>query len=390
MSPKSHDKSQLRGGYPFQLTASDSEPLGVSFPVGLSVGLTLSQKTTPLSTRCLLDGIVRPLLPKGKTMATLEKVQAQIMKLQAQAEALVAKQSGAVLAKIRDLMEKHNLTIADIDTHAGGKKRGPKPGAKAALAKTAQTAKYRDPKSGAAGTGHGRAPVWIANAKDRSKFLAVTSFAASVPVGKSSAKAGNYVRGAQPALYADPKSGATWSGRGRAPAWLAEAKDRSKLLIAGGAEETVAATAGAVSKAKAEAKKTSKSVGATAGSGQRKGPLPAMYLDPKSGATWSGRGPAPAWLAGAKDRTKFLIDGDNTAVDAKAAVRKAVAKKAPTAKKTVAKKGVSAKALAKKAAMKKAAPAVVHKAPAKKAPLKSVVAGTAPVTTVEPGAESTT
>ncbi|WP_234775318.1 H-NS family nucleoid-associated regulatory protein [Paraburkholderia tropica] len=32
-----------------------------------------------------------------------------------------------------------------------------------------------------------------------------------------------------------------------------------------------------------------------------------MYPDPKSGATWSGRGRAPAWIASAKDRTRFLI-----------------------------------------------------------------------------------
>ncbi|TCK31902.1 DNA-binding protein H-NS [Paraburkholderia sp. BL8N3] len=31
-----------------------------------------------------------------------------------------------------------------------------------------------------------------------------------------------------------------------------------------------------------------------------------MYQDPKSGATWSGRGRAPAWIAG-KEREKFLI-----------------------------------------------------------------------------------
>ncbi|MGY6122186.1 H-NS family nucleoid-associated regulatory protein (plasmid) [Paraburkholderia strydomiana] len=30
----------------------------------------------------------------------------------------------------------------------------------------------------------------------------------------------------------DPKSGATWSGRGRAPAWMADAKDQKKFLIA--------------------------------------------------------------------------------------------------------------------------------------------------------------
>jgi hypothetical protein len=102
-----------------------------------------------------------------------------------------------------------------------------------------------------------------------------------------------------------------------------------------------------------------------------RGPQPAMYKDPKSGATWSGRGRAPAWLAGAKDRAKFLIVGASTAADAKPAVTKAVAKRTPTAKKTAAKKAVSAKV------------------PAKKAPRKSV-AVPAPLAIVESGAELTT
>ncbi|MBU9385631.1 MULTISPECIES: H-NS histone family protein [Burkholderia] len=31
------------------------------------------------------------------------------------------------------------------------------------------------------------------------------------------------------------------------------------------------------------------------------------YLDPKSGATWSGRGRPPEWIKKAKDRDRFLI-----------------------------------------------------------------------------------
>ncbi|WP_080757261.1 H-NS family nucleoid-associated regulatory protein [Burkholderia gladioli] len=36
------------------------------------------------------------------------------------------------------------------------------------------------------------------------------------------------------------------------------------------------------------------------------GPQPAKYRDPESGKTWTGRGKAPAWLAG-KDRSAFEI-----------------------------------------------------------------------------------
>lgn len=170
-------------------------------------------------------------------MATLEKVQSQIAKLQARADALIKNQSSVVIGKIRELMDRHGLTIADIDAHAGGKKRGRKPGSKATI-KTATSAKYRDLKTGATWTGHGRAPAWIASAKDRTRFLIDVNTVQPAAVAKSVAKTGNYVRGHQAPKYRDPGSGATWSGRGRAPAWLVGTKDRSKFLIAA-AEEGV-------------------------------------------------------------------------------------------------------------------------------------------------------
>jgi DNA-binding protein H-NS len=175
-------------------------------------------------------------------------------KLQAQAEALAAKKSSAVIEKIENLMAEHGLTTADIDAHIGSNgKRGRKPGVKAAAKSSASAAKYLDPKTGATWTGHGRAPAWIANAKDRSKFLVEgNAVAPSAPAAKKAAKVGNYVRGPQPATYRDPKSGATWSGRGRAPAWIAEAKDRNKFLIA---DVGAATSAGAASKTKPSAKK---------------------------------------------------------------------------------------------------------------------------------------
>lgn len=36
-------------------------------------------------------------------------------------------------------------------------------------------------------------------------------------------------------------------------------------------------------------------------------PIAPKYRDPKTGATWSGRGKAPQWIAGAKNRDRFLI-----------------------------------------------------------------------------------
>jgi DNA-binding protein H-NS len=197
-------------------------------------------------------------------MATLEKVQARIAKLQAQAEALAAKQSSGVIAKIRDIMEKHGLTTADIEAHIGGsKRRGRKPGVKAAAQTSASAARYRDPKSGATWTGHGRAPAWIASAKDRNKYLIAGNAAASVPVATKIEKAGNYVRGPQAPKYRDPKTGATWSGRGPAPAWLASAKDRTKFLITGAAESATASKPATAKKASTPAKKAAAKKAAT-------------------------------------------------------------------------------------------------------------------------------
>ncbi|MBN3753735.1 H-NS histone family protein [Paraburkholderia sp. Tr-20389] len=198
-------------------------------------------------------------------MATLEKLHTQIAKLQARAEVLVAKQSSGVVAKIHSIMEKHGLTTADIEAHIGGsKKRGRKPGIKAAVKTSTSAAKYRDPKSGATWTGHGRAPAWIANAKNRNRFLIDGNSDASTPAGRkvaTVAKVGNYVRGPQAPKYRDPKTGATWSGRGPAPAWLASANDRTKFLIAGATESATQSKSPAAKKASAPARKAARKKG---------------------------------------------------------------------------------------------------------------------------------
>lgn len=143
---------------------------------------------------------------------------------------LVQKESSGALEKIHGLMQKHGITMGDIESFIGGKKRGRKSAA-AAPKHGEAAAKYWDPKTGATWTGHGRAPAWISNAKDRTKFLVEEAPAKSARATSAAVQAGNYVRGPQPPKYRDPKSGATWSGRGRAPAWLAGAKDLSKFLI---------------------------------------------------------------------------------------------------------------------------------------------------------------
>jgi DNA-binding protein H-NS len=239
---------------------------------------------------------------KEVTVPTLEQIQAKMKKLQVQADALIAKKAQAAVDQIRKIMLAHGLTTQDIEAKAKAKREAK---------------------------------------------------AANGSASKVKAKAANSLKGETLPKYHHPKTGATWTGHGRAPGWIANVKDRTKFLIATGAEAIVAATVGTASKTKTAVKKASKTVGATGDKGQRKGPQPALYQDPKSGATWSGRGRAPAWLAGVKDRTKFSIGGASAVTDTGAASKpKAVAKKPAT--KTAATKKAPAKKLvgAKKAVTK--------------------------------------
>ena len=179
-------------------------------------------------------------------MPTLEQIQEKMKKLQAQADTLIAKKAQAAVDQIRKIMLTHGLTTVDIEVKAKAKRE-----AKAA---------------------NGSTP----NVK---------------------AKLARSLNGGTPPKYQHPKTGATWTGHGRAPAWIAGAKDRAKFLIASGTDAVRAASVSPVnpvSKTKSAAKKASVAAGALASKGQRKGPQPAKYLDPKTGATWSGRGPAPA------------------------------------------------------------------------------------------------
>lgn len=151
-------------------------------------------------------------------MATLENIQQKIAKLQTQAGALAEKQATAGLDKIRAVMEKHGITTADIESYMNGKRRGRKPGADTTAKANTGVAKYLDPKTGATWSGRGRAPAWIAKAKDRNRFLTAAPSAKPAQVAPK---------------YRNPKTGETWSGRGRAPAWIAGAKSRNRFLING-------------------------------------------------------------------------------------------------------------------------------------------------------------
>jgi hypothetical protein len=88
-------------------------------------------------------------------------------------------------------MEKHGLTAADIDGHAGGKRGAKKARAKAVVKASPAAVKYRDPKSGATWSGHGRTPKWIASAKNRDKFLVDGTLPVSEPAASKVKAAAN-------------------------------------------------------------------------------------------------------------------------------------------------------------------------------------------------------
>src|ERR1700736_2745906 len=169
-------------------------------------------------------GIVRPYPFKEITMPTLEQIQEKMKKLQVQADALIAKKAQAAVDQIRKIMLAHGLTTEDIE----------------------------------------------AKAKAKREAKAANGSASNVK-----AKVASSPKGGTPPKYRHPKTGATWTGHGRAPVWIANVKDRTKFLIASGADAGRVASVSTASKAKTAAKKAATVAGAVAHKGQRKGPQPA-------------------------------------------------------------------------------------------------------------------
>jgi DNA-binding protein H-NS len=174
--------------------------------------------------------MILPSSSKDNSMTTLKALQEKIAKLQAQAEAIAKKETSAVLKKIWDLMEKHGLTTEDIAVGLRKTAALTKSTATKTPATPATVAKYVNRKTGATWSGRGRAPGWITDAEDRSDFL-VKGGNSSATVAKKAPKARKHVRGTQALVYRDPETGSTWSGGGRAPVWLATAKNPIEYLI---------------------------------------------------------------------------------------------------------------------------------------------------------------
>lgn len=89
---------------------------------------------------------------------------------------------------------------------------------------------------------------------------------------------------------------------------LTEQLAKVQAQMAAAREKEVAATIEQIKERIAEYGITAEELGFSSkrSTSRKTGGLPPKYRDPKTGATWSGRGRAPAWLG--KRRDKFLIE----------------------------------------------------------------------------------
>ncbi|SCK08767.1 DNA-binding protein H-NS [Variovorax sp. HW608] len=115
------------------------------------------------------------------------QLKATIAKLEKEAAALRAAETTKVVAQIRESIATFGLTVEQIfgrgakalKAVAGKALDGAK-----AVRKGAGVPKYRHPKTGKTWTGFGKAPGWIASARNRDKFLIDQSGVVAAPAAK--------------------------------------------------------------------------------------------------------------------------------------------------------------------------------------------------------------
>jgi DNA-binding protein H-NS len=148
-------------------------------------------------------------------MKTYSAIKAEIARLEKQAEALRKSEVASVIAKIKEAIAAYALTAADLGLGRGAAKAARTSNAKSSK-KTSTTigvAKYRDPKTGKTWTGRGKPPAWIAGAKNRDLYL-IDGQAANVAGDTPPKRSAGGTRKARVAAPAKgkPKSARTKSG----------------------------------------------------------------------------------------------------------------------------------------------------------------------------------
>lgn len=107
---------------------------------------------------------------RGKAMATYKQLLAEKEKLEAQLVEVRATEVAGIIEQIQSLMAQYELTAEDIATkRRRGRPAGTAAKAGAVKAKGALPPKYMDPKTGKTWSGRGRAPAWLG--KNPKRFL---------------------------------------------------------------------------------------------------------------------------------------------------------------------------------------------------------------------------
>lgn len=175
----------------------------------------------------------------------LASIRKQIVALEKRASELLKAENKKVIDRIKALIAKHQLTAEDLGLSGSS--------GKAAASADAPARKTRGAKRSAGGKKGG------------------------IQVGVP--------------MYRDPKSGKTWTGRGKPPNWIVKAKDRTPFLIGGSgaaAEEAPAKAATRGRKAKAE-KPVAKKAAARKGAAKRAAKVPAAPKPPKAARKAAGK-----------------------------------------------------------------------------------------------------
>jgi DNA-binding protein H-NS len=120
-------------------------------------------------------------------MSKLATIRKQIAALEAEAERIAKHEMSSAIAKVKEIMATYGLTVEHLGQVIAGKKPGAAKKANAARVRGG-SAKYADPKTGKTWSGFGRAPAWLASAKNRDAFLVDKSAVkAQEPVAKAPA-----------------------------------------------------------------------------------------------------------------------------------------------------------------------------------------------------------
>jgi DNA-binding protein H-NS len=104
-------------------------------------------------------------MPRVSYVAQQAKIEKAILKLQKQSEVLQSRQRKPVISSIIKTMREYEITPEEIAAAYGKPRGGRKAAGAAAAAKRQVAPKYRHPKTGETWSGRGKPPRWLAAAE---------------------------------------------------------------------------------------------------------------------------------------------------------------------------------------------------------------------------------